>query len=116
MDRPPANESPEYKAWYRMNTTHGDHVCDTWKWYKGVSDNEERYQTFRACVGPRPKGHVLIRIEKSLPFSAGNVKWGTHSENSKLRGPMHKFACARDNELIQELERRGYKIDTPLER
>ncbi len=116
IDRKPEDKSPEYKAWYRMSYTYGDQVCDTWRWYKGVSDNRERYETFRACVGPRPAGHVLIRLEKSLPFAAGNVRWGTHNENSKLRGPMRKFSYARDNELIDELERRGYNVKCILAR
>ena len=110
MDRKPADKSPEYKAWLKMNGRYGDQVCDTWRWYKGRSDNKERYATFRACVGPRPEGHVLVRIEKSLPFMSGNVRWGTHQENSKLRGPYRKFSYARDEELIIEIERRGYHV------
>ncbi len=62
------------------------------------------YDSFRNFAGPRPGGHVLVRLDKSLPFKPGNVRWGTHSENSKSRGPMKKFSCARDEELIKDVD------------
>ena len=111
MDRPPANKSPEYKAWYQMNRVWGGCVDPSWRWVKGDYDgNNKAFNRFRQCVGLRPKGHVLVRLDKGANFSAGNVRWGTHTESNLRRGPYRKFACARDGELLAELERRGYLI------
>ncbi len=108
----PYKNSPEYRAWLQMNRSHRNEVDESWKWIKGQEEeNFSAYHKFRACVGPRPgKDFVLIRLHKEHPCSGGNVRWGTHVENSKARGPMKKFSCARDEELIAEIERRGYVL------
>ena len=111
----PYKNTSEYRAWINMNRVHGKNcIAREWWWWKGIRGvddiNKRNYDSFRNFVGPRPSGHVLVRLDKSRPFREGNVRWGTHSENSRSRGPMKKFSYSRDEELIAELERRGYKV------
>lgn len=107
----PLKGTPEYRAWIKMNRTYGSDVCVCWGWYyHDAAANQRSFTDFRRCVGPRPEGHVLIRLDKSQPFGPGNVRWGTHAESNAHRGPYKKFSYSRDEELIAELERRGYGV------
>jgi len=113
----PYKNTPEYRAWMRMNVLYSNNeIAREWWWWcrEGPNNfedtNKTNYDSFRNFVGPRPAGHVLVRLDKSRPFGRGNVRWGTHKENAMSRGPFRKFSCSRDEELIAELERRGYEI------
>ena len=111
MDRPPANKSPEYKAWYQMNKVWTGLVCDNWRWRKHCyTENKKAFSRFRKFVGPRPDGKVLIRLDNTQPFQEGNVRWGTMAECNTRRNPFKKYSYSRDEELIAELESRGYKV------
>lgn len=110
---------PEYKAWIRMNRfvfseqANGRFVDIYWDWTwrkRNEKDSKVGYDRFRKFIGPRPEGHVLVRLDKRVGFTPGNVRWGTHQENSQHRGPYKKFSYSRDEELIAELERRGYGV------
>lgn len=96
-----------------MNRAYDKQVYYDWRWYKGIRGindiNNRNYNNFLSYMGSRPVGCVLVRKDKTGGFVPGNVRWGTHSENSKARGPMKKYSYSRDEELIAELERRGYE-------
>jgi hypothetical protein len=117
----PWKNCAEYRAWIKMNRTYNGIVWHEWTWYKsnvqGIRGaggaNHRNYHNFLNSLGPKPKGHVLIRLDKAYGFKPGNVRWGTHQENSQHRGPYRKYSYSRDEELIAELTRRGYTI-TPL--
>jgi hypothetical protein len=107
----PYKNTPEYRAWLALNRRYGSRVWAGWqKPYRDEDWNRRNFNDFVACVGRRPPGHVLISIDKSGHFGPGNVRWGTHSENSKARGPMKKFSYSRDEELIAEIRKRGYTV------
>ena len=52
---------------YHNHGGRGVTACDHWKLF----DN------FLADMGERPEGKVLTRIDKNLPYSKSNCKWGS---------------------------------------
>jgi hypothetical protein len=110
----PWKNCPEYTAWIRMNRVNLEHkipVYVSWVWVKGNRKiNEEHYRNFLKYVGNRPDKHVLIRVDKQQGFIPGNTRWGTTVENATYRGRFRKYSYSRDEELIKELERRGYEV------
>jgi hypothetical protein len=128
----PEKSTPEYLAWRRMNAACRQNKTFNNKYYyeKGIkvfqdwqfnhSDkvgNNTRYRNFLVYVGSKPKGkRVLGRINKGLGFVPGNVRWMELGEAQQNKCPQRKFSYARDCELIDELERRGYIMTATRQR
>lgn len=83
-----------------------------WKFVSGDTEgNKLRYNNFLACVGRRPeRSMVLARVDKAAGFIPDNVKWMDTHEQQKGKSAYCKFSYSRDEELITELERRGYEV------
>jgi hypothetical protein len=123
----PEKKTPEYKAWVRINALcagksskhnqryyheRGIKVFEDWKFVRGDNEgNKLRYNNFLAFIGRKPEGNVVLgRVDKSSGFIPHNVKWMDTKEQQRGKGVYCKFSYSRDEELIAELERRGYEV------
>lgn len=121
----PENKTAEWKAWQNINYLgkrngqdskyYGNiEVFEDWKICGGDRvGNIRRYKNFLSFVGRKQnRKHVLGRIDKTQGFVPGNVRWMEAQEALRGRKPYRKFAYSRDNELIEELGRRGYDVSS----
>ena len=123
----PEKQTPEYKIWKHINAlcagqsskqnrkyyyARGIKVFEEWRFVSGDNEgNKLRYNNFLAFVGRKPEGNVVLgRVDKSAGFLPHNVKWMDTKEQQRGKGVYCKFSYARDEELIAELERRGYEV------
>ena len=78
----------EYRAWANIKKRCLDPNCAGFKYYggKGVQMHTawaENASAFLAYVGKAPSpGHSLDRIDNSLGYVPGNVRWATRSEQA----------------------------------
>jgi hypothetical protein len=123
----PEKKTPEYKAWFGMNTVcrglsgkqnkkyykdKGITVCEDWLFIHGdPNGNNLRYSNFLVSVGRRPEGKkILGRVNKLLGFTPDNTRWMDVCEQQRSKTAYRKFSYSRDEELIKELQRRGYEV------
>ncbi len=67
---------PKHKG-YKDYGARGITVCPEW-------DHSHGFKAFLEHVGPRPSNdHSIDRIENSLGYEPGNVKWATRSEQNR---------------------------------
>jgi hypothetical protein len=100
---------PEYIAWYDAKRRCFDLENDRYKdygsrgitMYAGWVDN---FEAFLEHIGPRPKGHLLDRINNDGNYEPNNVKWVTPKESAKNRLRLSWYTT---EELRREIERRG---------
>ena len=115
-------DTPELRAWKNMNSVckpssaqrkyyydKGIQVTEDWKSHGyNYRENKLAFQRFINSVGKREEGQVLGRIDKTKGFFQGNVKWMDKAEAQQGKGPQQKYSYSTDEQLIQELNRRGY--------
>lgn len=60
-----------------------------WRYYggRGIRFLFARYEDFIACLGPRPQGMTLDRINNDGHYEPGNVRWATRSEQRRNQRP-----------------------------
>jgi hypothetical protein len=99
--------TPEHIAWVNMIQSckhskphskcfeNGIKVHESWQGDRG-------FYNFLACVGKRPDGHALGRIDKKGNFVPGNVKWMSWSESNKRR--VTPFKCKKGYKLYVKPE------------
>jgi hypothetical protein len=84
-----SGQSPEYRAWtliknrsdnprtpdYSRYGARGIKICDEWR---------HDFLAFLAHIGPRPSPqHSVDRIDNSMGYEPGNVRWATRSEQGR---------------------------------
>jgi len=70
-------KNPKNKR-YRRYGGRGIKVCDEWKGNNGFSN-------FYACVGDKPSGKSLDRINNNGNYEPDNVRWATYKQQSLNR-------------------------------
>ncbi len=69
---PTDKDFPKYGA-------RGITVCDLWR---------DDFAAFRDCVGERPAGTTIDRIDPKKGYAPGNVRWATPLEQSRNRSDL----------------------------
>lgn len=69
-----------HKAYHRYGAR-GVTVCVEWRW-----DNEYGFLNFINCMGERPIGHTLDRIDNDWIYHPDNCKWSTKKEQQNNIG------------------------------
>jgi len=107
--------SPEYKAWQSMKNRcycpnqsaypnyggRGISVCDAWR---------GNFNQFYKDMGLRPSPeHSLDRIKVNENYEPGNCRWATHEEQVMNRRTMKSLDNFTDDELLEEIHRRGLR-------
>ena len=127
MHSNPEHKTIEYKTWLRINqlcrgAMGGSHnrryyydkgikVFPAWEHrpYDKTDWNERAFISFLECVGRKPsKRMVLGRDNKNEGFVPGNVRWMDTTEQQRGKNLQKKFSYSYDEELIKELQNRGY--------
>lgn len=80
-------QAPEQRA-YRAAKSRCTRPTD--KFYnryggRGITFEFDSFEQFIAELGPRPAGRSLDRIDNSLGYRPGNVKWSTPAEQANNR-------------------------------
>lgn len=115
---------PEYDAWMNMNALcspsardkrhyfdKGIAVCDEWKSHgRDRSKNKIAFASFKAHLGDKPFGSCLGRIDKSKGFEPSNCRWMENGDHQSNKSRPKKYSYSTDEQLIEELERRGYTV------
>jgi len=79
----------------------GIKVCNEWIGIEGL-------ERFIKDVGNRPsKEHSLDRINNDGNYEPSNVRWATKSQQMKNRRPMSSINKFTDQQLLDEVKRRG---------
>lgn len=106
--------SREFQTWQAMlarcgRPTHvsfpnyggrGIRVCDRWR----------AFEAFFTDMGPRPSSnHSLDRIDVEGNYEPANCRWATKREQRLNQRPRLRLDQYSDNDLISELERRGFR-------
>lgn len=76
----------------------GIRVCKRW----------DKFENFLADMGERPEGMSIDRINPYGDYEPSNCRWANQSTQSKNIRPKKRINQYSDEELIGELERRGY--------
>ncbi len=107
-------DTPEWCAWSNMKSRcycessreyphyggRGITVCDKWR---------DDFEAFFADVGLRPSPEYSLDREKvNGNYEPGNVRWATDLEQNRNRRPMKAIGNFTDEQLLQELKRRGF--------
>jgi hypothetical protein len=85
--------TPEYRAWRSMRQRCGSPTHDAYANYGGrgifVCDRwEASFEAFLADMGRRPSpSHSLDREDNDGPYSPGNCRWATQSQQNGNRRP-----------------------------
>lgn len=81
------SQSPEYRAYMdaKSRCTNTNHRL--WPYYggRGIEFRFCSFDDFFACIGARPDGLTLDRIDNSGHYEVSNVRWATKSEQQYNR-------------------------------
>ena len=93
--------TPTYMSWSSMKQR-----CKRDPHYREVSVSPElsSFEDFFACLGERPDGMQLDRIDSGGNYTPDNVRWATLSQQSKNRRPWRMHV---DPDRILDLSRAG---------
>jgi len=77
--------TPEYKAYTDAKGRCTNPRSQAWHNYggRGIRFLFASYEDFIKCVGPRPAGLSLDRIDNDSHYEPGNVRWATPSEQER---------------------------------
>ena len=77
------SHSPEYTSWENMVQRCTNPKAPNWERYGGagvtVSEEFLQFNEFYNAIGPRPAGCTIDRIDPTLGYQRGNVRWASAS-------------------------------------
>jgi predicted DNA-binding transcriptional regulator AlpA len=78
-------ENAVYRTWATARRRCNNPKHASFKDYgaRGIEFRFESFEQFSECVGPRPEGHQLDRINNEGHYEPGNVRWVTAKENQR---------------------------------
>jgi len=81
--------TPEYGAYTGAKYRCTNPRAASWPDYggRGIKFLFARFEDFVACLGPRPEGLTLDRINNDGHYEPGNVRWASPSENTRNSRP-----------------------------
>lgn len=84
--------TPEYGAYKNAKSRCTNPRFTNWQHYggRGIRFLFARFEDFIACLGPRPAGMTLDRINNDSHYMPGNVRWATWSEQGRNKRPPRK--------------------------
>jgi len=111
--------SRTYSSWEAMRRRCNGSISGANKYYvsRGITVCERwsKFENFLADMGEAPEGMTLDRYPDNRGnYEPGNCRWATAQQqvdNRRTKGHVVRFAP--DEELIEELERRGYVVVMP---
>lgn len=100
----------EYRSWRSMITRCTCPNNDSFPNYggRGITVCQEwldSFSAFFAHIGPRPAGTSLDRIENSLGYFPGNVKWSTRREQNRNYRRNHPLTVNGETRLMIDWSR-----------
>jgi|SRR3990172_2675898 len=84
--------TPEYRAYTDAKARCTNSRYKDFKNYggRGIRFLFAGYEVFIACLGPRPAGLTLDRIDNDGHYEPGNVRWATRLEQRHNRRPSRR--------------------------
>jgi len=89
--------TPEYNAWNNLKKRCYDSSSKDYKNYgaRGITVCDEwlnSFSVFHAAIGKRPTPqHTIDRIDNSLGYQPGNVRWATRDVQGKNRRNVRRY-------------------------
>jgi len=92
-----ASNGPEYKIWCSIKTRCYNPRAINYPHYGGIGVTmdpawKDDFSAFLLHIGPRPtKNHSVDRIDGSLGYVPGNVRWATDVEQNRNQRDLHQI-------------------------